>query len=189
MKVIALQGSPKKNGNTATVLGMVREELEAQGHEMETIRVSIKKINGCLGCFACNEKPDELGCVQKDDAPAVFEAMIAADAIIYATPLYTTSFSAQLKALLDRHCCLVKEYMTPNHKSFIGGKRTALLVTCAGPVENNADIIQEIFDRMQSYTLTSTAGKYIISECTTPDALGDGAREQAKSLARDIAGA
>lgn len=188
MKVIALQGSPRKNGNTATVLGMVREELEAQGHEMETIRVSIKKINGCLGCFACKKKLDEPGCVQKDDAPAVFEAMMAADAIIYASPLYFWSFSSQLNALVDRHCCIVKGYKTPEHKSFLDGKRTALLVTCASPVENNADIIQEIFDRMQSYTLTSPAGKYIISECTTPDALGDGAREQAKSLARDITG-
>jgi multimeric flavodoxin WrbA len=188
MKVTTILGSPKKKGNTATVLGAF-EELISQRHEVERIDIADYNIKGCLGCAACKKVPDEPGCVQKDDAVALFERMMEADVIIYATPLYSWGFSAQLKSLIDRHFCLVKDYGTPQYTSLIEDKRTVLLVTCAGPVEDNADLIQEIFTRMNDYLKGSVVGKYIVPFCTTPDAIGEKAMETAKKMAGDIEGA
>ncbi|MDM8551633.1 flavodoxin family protein [Desulfobacterales bacterium HSG2] len=187
MKITTILGSPRKKGNTANVLGMFEERV-AQGHEVDRINITEYKVNGCLGCGACQKKSDEPGCVQKDDAVSLFGRMTEADVVIYASPLYCWSFSAQMKALIDRHFCLVKNYGTPDHKSLVDGKRTALLVTCGGPVEDNADLIQEIFNRVNLYAKCDVIGKYILPFCTTPDALGDEAAEMAKKMAGDITG-
>ena len=133
MKIVAILGSPKKNGNTARVLSMFEEKV-GDKHEVERIHITGYKVGGCLGCYKCREKKDEPGCVQKDDALAIFDKMIQADAIVYASPLYCWSFSSQLKPLIDRHVCLVSGYGTPDHDSLISGKPAALLVTCAGPI-------------------------------------------------------
>ncbi len=144
MKILAILGSPKKSGNTAKVLSMFEEKV-GPDHEVERIHITQYKVGGCLGCYQCHEKRDEPGCVQKDDALLIFDKMIKADAIVYASPLYCWSFTSQLKPLIDRHVCLVTDFGTPDHDSFISGKPTALLVTCAGPIEGNCDAIRSIF--------------------------------------------
>ena len=146
MKIAAILGSPKKNGNTAKVLSMFEEKV-GDKHEVERIHITEYKVGGCLGCYKCREKKDEPGCVQKDDGLILFEKMIQADAIVYASPLYCWSFSSQLKPLIDRHVCLVSDYGTADHDSLISGKPAALLVTCAGPIAGNCDPIQGIFAR------------------------------------------
>jgi multimeric flavodoxin WrbA len=185
MKVMTILGSPKKRGNTAAVLGMF-EEIIAEDHEVDRVNISDCNVNGCLGCYACQKKPDEPGCIQKDDAGAILERIMDADVVLYATPLYDWSFSAQIKALLDRHLCLVTGYGTPDHNSLVAGKKVALLVTCAGPVDNNADLIQGIFDRMFSFLQGDIFGKYIVPYCTTPKEMGDQAAEIAKKMAEDM---
>ena len=186
MKVITLLGSPRKRGNTATALGWFEEELKAQGHNIDRVNVVDFEVKGCLGCGKCEGITDKPGCVQKDDVMGIFERMMSADAMVYASPLYCWGFSSQIKALIDRHFCLVKGYGTPDYKSFGEGKLTALLVTCAGPVENNADIIQVLFDRLNDYGKLKVVGKYIVPLCTTPDAMGHEAKEIVDEMRRDI---
>ena len=185
MRIVTILGSPTKKGNTAAVLSQA-EELIGREHEVDRINIIDHEVRGCRGCGACEKNPDQPACVQKDDAEAIFQRMITADAIIYASPLYCWSYTAQLKALLDRHFCLVTGYGTPQCKSLIAGKPAALLVTCAGPVEQNADLIPQIFDRMASYIKTPVVGKYIVPGCTTPDALGEEAEKVAGQLAEDV---
>jgi NAD(P)H-dependent FMN reductase len=123
------------------------------------------------------------------DAVSVFERMIAADALIYGSPLYCWNFTAQMKALIDRHICLVAGYGTVRHHSLITEKPTALLVTCAGPVKGNADVIQTVFERMGIFCNTRVVNKNVVPFCTTPEALGEDARAAARKLAGDIDGA
>ena len=111
--------------------------------------------------------------------------MIQSDIIVYATPLYSWSFPSQMKAFIDRHVCLITGY-GPNRKSLLAGKSVALLVTCAGPQENNADIIQEIFDRFGDFLKCNVIGKYIVPSCRTPDSIGVKGENAAKDLAYDI---
>ncbi len=187
MKIAAILGSPKKNGNTAKVLSMFEEKV-GDKHEVERIHITEYKVGGCLGCYKCREKKDEPGCVQKDDGLILFEKMIQADAIVYASPLYCWSFSSQLKPLIDRHVCLVSDYGTPDHDSLISGKPAALLVTCAGPIAGNCDAIQGIFAGITAYTKLNAKGNFILPFCTTPDAIGDEGAALAANLARAITG-
>ena len=185
MSILTILGSPRMMGNTAAVLSMVEQELAGR-QAVDRLAITSKRVNGCLGCGSCQKTTDCPGCVQKDDAVAVFERMMAADAVIYTSPLYCWGFSAQMKAFIDRHFCLVTGFGTPAHNSLIAGKPVALLVTCAGPVENNADVIQTIFDRVCNYGKSRVVNKTVVPFCTTPDALGEDARAAARKLASDI---
>ncbi len=188
MAILTILGSPRMMGNTAGVLSMVEQELAGR-HPVERLAITSKRVHGCLGCGSCQKASDCPGCVQKDDAVAVFERMMAADAVVYSSPLYCWGFSAQMKAFIDRHFCLVTGFGTPAHNSLITGKPVALLVTCAGPVENNADVIQTIFDRVCNYGKSRVVNKTVVPFCTTPDALGEDARAAARKLAGDLLGA
>jgi multimeric flavodoxin WrbA len=188
MKVTTILGSPKKNGNTAKVLNVLEELLAIQGHEVDRIHIVDYEVKGCQGCGACQKVTDKPGCVQKDEAEAVFKRMITSDAVIYASPLYGWDFTSQMKPLLDRHFCLATGFGSPNHISLLEGKRTALLVTCGGPVEKNTDLIQKLFARMNKYTKCHVVGKYVLPFCTTPDVLGDNVTEIAQTMSRDIVG-
>lgn len=185
MKITTILGSPRKKGNTAKVLGFV-EEIVSQNHEVDRVNISDCEVRGCLGCGACQKMPHEPGCVQKDNAVSILERMIGADVVLYTSPLYCWGFASQMKALIDRHFCLVTGYGSENHTSLLEGKRTALLVTCGGPVENNADLIQQVFDRANQYCKAHVIGKHVVPFCTTPDLLGADAVEIAKKIANDI---
>lgn len=171
MKILSLLGSPKKNGNTAGVLSSFEEKAKLAGHDIERIHISSMNIKPCLGCVSCQKNPNDPDCVIDDDAEAIFNKMFAADAIIYATPLYCWSFTGMMSAFLDRHISLVNGFVMGRHTSLIEGKKIALLVTCGGPVENNADIIQMLFERMSVFTKTKCAGKYILPGCLSPETI------------------
>lgn len=186
IRVTTILGSPRKNGNTAKVLGLFEELMTRQGNKVDRINIVDYEVKGCLGCQACQNVRHEPGCVQQDDAVRIFKRIMASDAVIFASPLYTYSFPAQMKALVDRQNCLVTGYGTAEYTPLLGGKRAALLVTCGGPVEENADLIQEAFDRESRYQQMNVFGMYVVPHCTTPDALGDKAMETAKQMAEDI---
>ena len=189
MKVATLMGSPRKNGNTATVLELFENLLTKNEHEVDRINIVDYRVEGCLGCQSCQRKVShEPWCKQDDDAVKIFSRLVAADAVVYASPLYTYSFPAQMKALIDRQNCLVKDYGTEQSIAWLKGKRTALLVTCGGPVEENADLIQTAFVRESHYHQMIVVGTYVVAECTTPDELGDKAINTAKQMAADIVG-
>jgi multimeric flavodoxin WrbA len=188
MRVATILGSPKKHGNTAAVLELFEGLLAGRGHEVDRVHVVDYDVNGCLGCNACQKVRHAPGCVQRDDAAGIFERLIASDAVVYATPLYTYGFTSQMKALIDRECCLVTGYGSPDYVSLLGGKRTALLVTCGGPVEGNADLIQEAFEREGAFQQWEIVGKYVVPSCGAPEVLGDRAADTAARMFRDVAG-
>ena len=187
MRIVTILGSPRRKGNTATVLSLFEERM-APEHQVERINIIDHQVHGCLGCDACQKVVDQPGCRQKDDAVAIFERLLTADIIVYATPLYAWSFSSQLKALIDRHFCLVKWGYGDPAPSLLRGKRTALLVTCADAVENNADLIPIIFERQMKCLQSETIGHYVVPNCTTPEEIGDRGDRTAAEMARDVCG-
>ena len=188
MQIITLLGSAKKKGNTATVLGWVEAELNAMGHAVERIYLNNKSIGGCLGCAKCRENPDKIACVQKDDAIEVMEQMISADAVLFASPIYFWSFSAQMKTLIDRSYALVTNYHKPGHTSLMKGKRLGLLVTGADDFKNNAEGMFTAFDRIVDFLLARKLGQLYVGGCTTPDGLSEESRNQALKLAQSLVG-
>ena len=188
MQITTLLGSARKKGNTATILGWVEEELESMGHDVQRIYLNNKSIQGCLGCAKCRETPDEIACVQKDDAINIMEQMISSDVTLYASPVYFWGFSAQIKALIDRGFSLVTNYHRPGHTSLMEGKRIGLLVTGAGIYEDNAEGLFTSFDRISKYLLAKKSGDLYIGECSTPGALSEEIKNRAIDLARSLVG-
>ena len=99
--VVALIGSPRPQGNTATVVDEVLGELAAAGATCERIVIAEHDVRFCLGHDECEEWDE---CPIPDDAEAILDRVWAADGLIVASPVYGDNVSAQLKVLLDR-CC------------------------------------------------------------------------------------
>ena len=188
MQVTTLLGSAKKKGNTATVLSWVEEELRSMGHEVEQIYLNKKTIGGCLGCAKCRENPDEIACVQKDDAIDILEQMIQSDVTLFASPIYFWGFSAQIKALIDHGYALVTNYHKPGHTSLMQGKRIGLLVTGADAYDDNAEGMFTAFDRIVEFLLARKSGELYQGGCTVPAELQDAVRGKALELARSLVG-
>ncbi len=187
MKILTILGSPKMEGNTAGALAMLEREL-GDAHEIDRVNLPELDVSGCQGCYACQENPDEASCVQRDGATDVLKRIVEADAVVYAAPLYMWGMPAKIHALLERHLSLVTGYMSENFKSLLEGKRTAYLMTCGGPVENNTELVQGVFDKMAGYSKAALVGKYIIHGTTTPDEIEGKAGEIVKKMAADLVG-
>ena len=186
MKVIALQGSPRKKGNTARVLEWIEEELISSNHEIEIIYLNSKNIHGCLACGKCKDLPDEIGCVQKDDAIEILEKMVKANLVIFASPLYFWGVTAQLKAIIDRTYSLYVNYHQPDHSSQVEGQPQALLSTGGGPYENNTEAVFTAFGRLQNPHKAVNAGELFIGKCTTPEDMDDDVKTRAVEFAQKI---
>lgn len=101
MKVIAINGSPRKNSNTENAIKMVFAELESQGIETEIISIGTDTIRGCISCGGCY-KTRNSKCSLDDRLNADIEKIKEADGIILGTPVYYAGMNGTLKAYLDR---------------------------------------------------------------------------------------
>lgn len=101
MKVVAFNGSPRREGNTAVLLGAVLRELEGQGIETELVHLN-GPLSGCRACFLCHTKKDGRCAQDKDMINDCIEKMAGADGIIIGSPTYFADLTPQTKALIDR---------------------------------------------------------------------------------------
>jgi len=102
MKVLGINGSARKGGNTAILIGHVFKELEKEGIETELVELAGKNIHGCRACMKCYKEKNRRCAVDKDHLNPVLEKMLDADGIILGSPTYFTDVSAEMKALIDR---------------------------------------------------------------------------------------
>ena len=167
MNILTIMGSPRRRGNTATRYCWLLKSSPAHSTPSNGWDVVRQEIRGCLGCDACQKDADHPGCVQKDDLNGLLQKIIAADLVVYASPVYVWDFPAQMKAVLDRHYCLVK-WMSQAEKSLIENKKTMLLTTCGGDAEDNSDIIRQVFEREMKYLHCQIAGEFVVPNCTSP---------------------
>ena len=102
MKVVAFNGSPRKDGNTAILINYVLAELEKEGIETELFQLHGKKIRGCMACFKCFENKDRKCAVDNDVVNECLGKMWDAEGIILGSPVYYTDVTSEMKALIDR---------------------------------------------------------------------------------------
>ncbi len=188
MHILTILGSPRKHGNTAQVLCQFEELASARAHTVERINITDVKINGCLGCDSCFKRLDEPGCVQKDDLLPVLERILAADLVVYASPVYVWGFTAQIKALLDRHYCLVKWQHGEIVSALMTGKPTALLLTCGGDAPGNLDLPQIAFTREMDYLRANLRGMYGLAEVESREDARARGNEVAEQMAAEMLG-
>jgi len=102
MKVVAFNGSPRENGNTALLLKEVLATIAKAGISTELIQVGAENINGCTACYQCMSLRNKKCVITKDIGNSCLEKAYEADGIIIGSPTYFTDVSAETKALIDR---------------------------------------------------------------------------------------
>ena len=102
MKVIGFNGSPRKDGNTTTLMSYLLREIEKEGIETELVQLSAKAIHGCIACYKCFENLDQRCAVKNDAVNEYIEKMTKAQGIILGSPSYFQDVTAEMKSLIDR---------------------------------------------------------------------------------------
>jgi len=170
-KILILNGSPKKNGNTSKLISWFSEEARSRGARVKVVRAAslVSKTNGCISCRAC-QKNDKYECVINDDIKGVLKEMKKADVIVFATPLYFYGPSAQLKLVIDRMFSLYKLDGT----SPMNGKAMGLILSAYEDIGLKA--VEESFKLIADYSQMS------FSSLLVPDARESGEVEAIKGI-------
>ena len=152
MKFLILMGSPRKKGHTATLLHPFLDELKVRGHHVEHVVLRGKEIQGCIECFKCQKVLDGPGCGLRDDMDELYPEVLAADVIVWATPIFTWFCPPEMKAFMDRLFCLSKKYNELDHKPLLlGGKRMALVTTYGDVPATGPDLFETAVRRECAY--------------------------------------
>ena len=101
MKILILNGSPHIHGATSDMVDAFIKGAEEAGHSIVNINVAHKNIKGCMGCEYCRENGNGV-CIQKDDMQSIYPEILGADMIVFASPIYYFTLSAQLQAVIHR---------------------------------------------------------------------------------------
>ena len=104
MKVIAINGGPRKSWNTATLLNKALEGAASLGAETEIVHLYDLNYKGCTSCFACKLKGGKSygKCAIQDDLAPVLKKVEDADAIVFGSPIYFGSITGEMRSLLER---------------------------------------------------------------------------------------
>lgn len=179
MKILILCGSPHKNGTTNALAEALISGIDQSRHEVEKIQLAEKKIAPCLGCEYC--KRNDGACVQKDDMAALLPAVLAADVIVFVSPIYYFGFNAQLKAVIDRF------YAVNARLKLQTQKKTILLTAGGGKEEWIPDGIFANYHTMLRYLNWTSLGQICALSCHVKDQLAQTTcLEQAKELGRSL---
>ena len=141
MYVIAINGSPRKEGNTELLLKEVLGELKTAGWETELEKVGGTAIRGCIACEKCFENKDNECSVKKDKFNTIFSKMLKADAMILGSPTYFAAVSADLKALTERAGYVAYA----NGHAFSGKIGAAVVAVRRGGATHAYDTINHMF--------------------------------------------
>lgn len=108
MKVVAINGSARRDGNTAMLVNMVLDELIAAGIETELIQLAGQPMHGCTACYKCYKNLDSRCILGSDRFNEYFTKLVDADGIILASPVYVSDITPELKALIDRSALVAR---------------------------------------------------------------------------------
>lgn len=187
IKVCAFLGSPRKKGNTYSLLQEVLEETRKLGYETELVYLADKKFSGCRECFGCQKTKDKPGCAIRDDMQELYPKIISADCIVIATPVFCWSFSALTKAFLDRTYCLDKYADDGSYISLVEGKKCGLIVTAGGDEFDGADLVVEGYSRMVEFHRMKDIGHLVGANIQAGKRLLKSEfKKRAKKFAREI---
>jgi len=101
MKIVAINGSPRRNGNTSVLIQEMFKIFNAEGIETELIQLGNKPVHGCTACGKCKEMQDGKCYIKNDHLNLSIEKMIEADGIIIGSPVYFADVTPEIKALID----------------------------------------------------------------------------------------
>ena len=178
-KILVLEGSPRKKSNTAALCDSFIKGAEENGHFVERIFIRDQRIGGCLSCGACHR--NGVSCVQQDDMKKIYDAIAEAEVIVFSSPVYFYSWTAQMKAVLDRMFAL---------EATLSNKTFYLVITGEAPED------QYMENMVNSYRLfigcfrnegNKNGGEMIGVGATSPDDIRNSeAAQKAYQMGREL---
>ena len=133
MKIIGFIASPRKEGNTARVVGAILEGAKEKGAETRSWYSGDLDIRPCQGCLCCHDSEGDRGCIIDDDMQELYRAIDDADAIILGSPVYMGQMSAQAKIFTDRLFAQISPRFSPYYKEKTARKKLVLVFTQGNP--------------------------------------------------------
>jgi multimeric flavodoxin WrbA len=157
-KVLILKGSPRHAGNSAMLAGQVAAGAEAVGAQVQSIYLHGLDIRPCDACDGCHGALEDR-CVVEDDMQDLYPLIRDAGAIVYASPIYWFTITAQLKAFMDR-CYALGSDVTPVAEHGLAGKRIGVVLTYGGddPFDSGAINAIRMFQDAFSYVPSEIVG-------------------------------
>jgi len=135
MKALAVNGSPRKSWNTATLLRKALDGAASAGAETEMIHLYDLDFKGCSSCFFCKRKNSGFTgqCAMKDDLTEVLEKAMASDVLLFGSPIYVGYITGEMKSFLERLLFMNLSYDTPSRTNFKGRISTGFIYTMGIP--------------------------------------------------------
>jgi multimeric flavodoxin WrbA len=132
MKILSINGSPRKKGNTSTIIESILEGARSVGAEITEVQLHDIDMKGCMGCLSCRENPGF--CKQKDDLSPYLEAIKTCNGMVVGCPIYMYRISGQMKLFVDRVYSLYINREDGGYDSAVSpGKTFAMVVSQGAP--------------------------------------------------------
>lgn len=173
-KIVVINGSPRKNGNTARMIASFKEKAEANGNEVVEFNAALSNVGGCHACETCYQSGN--ACTYDDDFNTIAPQILEADGIVLACPTYWYSFPGQIKNTID------KMYSFFIGKKDIAGKKSALICCCEEGELGVMDGVSKPYDRIVALVKWEPVGKVLV-----PSVLEEGAVDKTDGCAQAAA--
>ena len=151
MKVVVLTGSPRRNGNSTYLAEQFIRGAEEQGHEVFRFDCAFKEVEPCRGCNHCGMDGK---CIFNDDFQELRPHLLEADVVVFATPMYYFSFSAQMKRVIDRFYAI-------NGRIKGAPKQAAFLMTYADTARKEAEPMLMHYRTLLEYLGWTSVGEVL----------------------------
>ncbi|MGI6721039.1 MAG: flavodoxin family protein [Anaerovoracaceae bacterium] len=178
--IVILNGSPRKNGNTAALIQKFTESAQSNGNTVKEFFLDGMDISGCRGCFG-GDNSRECPCVQKDDMAQIYSAFKDCDVVIMATPLYYWNMSGQIRTAVDRLFALEEGDVNLLRGN---GRSSALLMAAEG---NGFEDVLTYYDHLMEHLKWENLGHVLAGgNMCVGDISGKPELEQAFELGKSI---
>lgn len=190
-KIMVLTGSPRKNGNTNTVVEWFIDGAKEAGASVDLVNAAglKSKFNGCIACMGC-QKSDKFECAVEDEIRPVLARIPSMNVLVFATPTYFFGPSAQLKTLLDRMYSLIKfDPKTGGYVHNLGRLTMAVIATAGGGKQPGLQLVEDTFKIIAGFSGSGFDSLLVPNASMYSDDLKQdlGLREKAKAFGRKLA--
>ena len=148
IKILGINGSPRKYGNTYKMLKLALYSAKYLGAKIEIIDLYEKRIEPCLGCLTDNQYACRYPCVIKDDMQEIYKIILESDGLIFATPVYWFNMSGPMKNLVDR-ITVFENMVYFDEYSWVEGKTAGIIA--AGAESGTAMVVSNLMITLNSY--------------------------------------
>ena len=176
MKIVIITGSAHKHGTTATLTDQFQRGAESAGHEVFRFDAAFKNVHPCIGCDKCRRTGE---CTfAADDMKELNPHLLAADVLVFVSPIYYFDINAQLKSVIDRFYA--------NNAALMGKKKAILITAMADEEQKTASGANATFDLMADYLGWEVAGKLNVGGCSAADDLREEDLTAAYELGKNL---